>query len=1730
MKKSLCLFVFSLLLVSWVMAADSTSTAVWQITSETAGQNFIKNDHATRSMALNKTTDHLLVATRSGGHRIVVLDAATGDSLAQLDMTGVLGGTYHLNKVAVADDGVIYACNLDIGNGVKVYRWENEEAAPTVCIETQVEGATRFGDAFAVMGAGTDTKIYISGNNDASRVTILGTENGTDFTVEHMVPQNGRATDIYPLDESTFFKTYPGAATALLDTSGTALETITTDVIASGASSIHQLVSATTSEYLAVFDGNNVPATARLVSLDEGAAAAEVALVFSNLGNNGNANGTGAVAVDPTINRVYFLATNNSISAFNYGPYDTWPLVHRILADTTDWFGTSHMVRTVTYSHATDHLYVVSRIGGSFIKVFDATTGAYLKDLDNTGISGGTYHINLAAATKDGQIFVGNLALPNVPFKLYRLANEEAAPELVFEGVLEGRTGDALAVSGTGDQVTVYVSGPNNEKIFTLVPDDSAGFVRDDDILLPEAGCAGLGIAPVADGAYLFTNGAGKAPRYINRDGVELFAFDTAEVAGTSINYFEVETLSASTRRFLSIANGFTVGTQVVELLGTPGDDLCAMYELFPWTPIYAANGNANATAQSVYISKNNFLAELTTNNGLSIYSMNKVVPDFVLYEPQVLLSADQLDFGRTALRTMPTLTLGVANIGTADLEISSVGSSSRAFSVSVDTTRVGPGEEATISVVFMPGQEGDFNEVLTINTNAGDFTVDLLAAVYELWPQEWLILAEQNDWFGINHMVRSVAYSKATNHLYVVSRVGGSFIKVFDAATGEFIKDLDNTGISGGTYHINLVTATEDGQIFVGNLALANVNFKLYRFADEEAAPELVFDGLLEGRTGDALAATGTGDAVTVFVSGSGNEKIFALVPAEGGGFERADDIVLPDAGCAGLGIAPVDGGAYLFTNGAGKAPRYIKRDGTDLFAFDTAEAAGTSITYFQVETEDMEIRQFVGIVNGWGPGMQVVELLGPTGDELCNDYTLLPARTLPYAAVSNANATGQAVYNSVNNSLVELITNNGMASYDFSQVVPNPLVPTGIILGKVIAAATGLPIANAELTLQETGFATVTDDQGEYAITDVPAGNYELSVRARDYFAASQNVAVPPDSFVVADFALELRTWPAMSFSAYPVGPQAKLEWTLERPNVNVSYHSGTPSSGWYQKQNRAYGVVFDLSDYSGATLEQVDFCHYAWQVLHGPYNYRVHVLNWQDSTLVLSFDQITARDSYDQPEWELAIDLGGIPAMEQVGIFIEPLSGSLDDAHPALSTDDLVPAVKGANFIIMDVNDPFGTVQDVNDINDGMGNFLLDLWIDTPSGQQVKAAKLADRRPATESLPAPTERGRVESTQARGKPDDNRIDGLKGFYIYRGSDVEDLELLAGVPASETAFIDESPWEDSTYVYAISAVYDVGESEKAMLDYYHPLFLDIDQARIDANGDYVPDRLGDMVTIRTIVTTPNYNTGSQSNYYMQDETAGINFFCRNVNFGELLGLTIGDEIYVTGKIDHYRGLTEIVADFPYHVTLLSRENAIPDTARVAIAEIGEELEAQLVTLDGVTLVDPENWPAAGSNATVYITDGADTLALFIDKDTDLAGWTPPTGLFKVTGVIDQYTRNIPPNDGYEIRPRSQADFTFATSVVDKETLPLTFELGQNYPNPFNPETSIRLQLPQDAEVHLAIYNLLGKQVAEIHRGKLAAGVHDFTFQATALPSGTYFYHVQADEFNAVKKMVLLK
>ncbi len=89
---------------------------------------------------------------------------------------------------------------------------------------------------------------------------------------------------------------------------------------------------------------------------------------------------------------------------------------------------------------------------------------------------------------------------------------------------------------------------------------------------------------------------------------------------------------------------------------------------------------------------------------------------------------------------------------------------------------------------------------------------------------------------------------------------------------------------------------------------------------------------------------------------------------------------------------------------------------------------------------------------------------------------------------------------------------------------------------------------------------------------------------------------------------------------------------------------------------------------------------------------------------------------------------------------------------------------------------------------------------------------------------------------------------------------------------------------------------------------------------------------------------------------------------------------------------------------------------------------------------------------------------------------------------------------------------------------------LPIKYDLGQNYPNPFNPVTIIRFDILNAENVNLSVYNAEGRFVKQLVNQRLSPGSYRTEFDASANPSGVYYYILKSNSFSKSLKMILVK
>lgn len=154
--------------------------------------------------------------------------------------------------------------------------------------------------------------------------------------------------------------------------------------------------------------------------------------------------------------------------------------------------------------------------------------------------------------------------------------------------------------------------------------------------------------------------------------------------------------------------------------------------------------------------------------------------------------------------------------------------------------------------------------------------------------------------------------------------------------------------------------------------------------------------------------------------------------------------------------------------------------------------------------------------------------------------------------------------------------------------------------------------------------------------------------------------------------------------------------------------------------------------------------------------------------------------------------------------------------------------------------------------------------------------------------------------------------------------------------------------------------------------------------------------------------------------------------------------------------------------------------------------------------------------------------------LAQFSEQGSWDGAWFPPQGDFDWTEV-DNF--QIVAEYGDMTNITFLLDNICVTSPNDPNNIinnprpsPLNFELKQNYPNPFNPMTLISYSIPEQSTVRINVYDMMGREVANLVNEKQYPGKYNVSFNGSTLSSGVYYYRIETARYSEVKKMILIK
>lgn len=1009
---------------------------------------------------------------------------------------------------------------------------------------------------------------------------------------------------------------------------------------------------------------------------------------------------------------------------------------------------------------------------------------------------------------------------------------------------------------------------------------------------------------------------------------------------------------------------------------------------------------------------------------------------------------------------------------------ISPLGASTAATSQIINVDPVGNviwsnGSTSERIIAFSPA-DGP-NSFKTVNPTG--YEINVTTAALPLYTILWERSAATTSlptWFSTTSLERGLAYGKVggNDRVYVVSRNGGTFVKILNATTGADVGDLNTTGVSGGTFPLNDVGVTADGKIFAANLnaptAPATADFKVYRWDDESSAPVVAITYNTGLRLGDKITVIGDYSAGTAEIwaasATTGQHKVFKWTMTGGVFNQTPIEIVCSDAlgtGIASAAVGPLPNGDFYW-NANGQNARKYRADGTLIGVVPGGIVATGSNAIRYLGTIDG--KEYVATF-AYGTGNENARILEiPDGDPT---KAILYAVTPTLGSNSNGNGTGDVDF-SLNPdftvSVFALSTNNGLGGYNLYDLDFTPAAPARVQIihnsADVLADSVDIYV-NGNLALDDLAFRTATP------FIDLPS---EVTL----------NIGIAPKtSTSVTDTLVN-----------FPV--------VLAEGETYVVFANGVLDPGLYAANPDGRSTAFNLIVKEGARETAVGTGVDLF-VMHGVTDAPTVDFKARELNLVLvndiAYSDVT--DYINSPAQNFTLDVYLSDGTTYLGSYAALIAG----------LDGQSAAVFASGFGDTDQNQDGANVGIYAALANGT---VVQLPFITPI---VEARADYDNNLIPDRLnDTLTIRGTVISP--------NYQTTNHSYYIWDGT--------AGI--TEILFGTTNPvlnLGDDVFVTGVIGIFrgltqiqapnsnaiQILSTGNPVPD---PVVLTV--AEYLANPEAYEGTLVGFVAVNKVGGTwPT--AGTSSTLQISDGTGTVDLridsdtdLDNNPEPSwpvDIIGLgsqfSTGTTVYDNG----YQILPR------YYATDVLPAYTIP----VELIALEATFNEGKVTLTWSTATETNNQGFEVQRSS--------------DGEFVKVGFVPGFGTTTETKQYS-FTENNLPVGTYSYRLK-QVDFdgTFEYSkVVEVEVLaPKVFDLAQNYPNPFNPNTVIEYSIASPVNVTLTIYSVLGEQVAVLVNNQFTeAGKYTVQFNAANLASGTYIYRLQAGDFVSTKKMLLMK
>lgn len=243
-----------------------------------------------------------------------------------------------------------------------------------------------------------------------------------------------------------------------------------------------------------------------------------------------------------------------------------------------------------------------------------------------------------------------------------------------------------------------------------------------------------------------------------------------------------------------------------------------------------------------------------------------------------------------------------------------------------------------------------------------------------------------------------------------------------------------------------------------------------------------------------------------------------------------------------------------------------------------------------------------------------------------------------------------------------------------------------------------------------------------------------------------------------------------------------------------------------------------------------------------------------------------------------------------------------------------------------------------------------------------------------------------------------------------------------------------------------------------------------------------------------------------------IDEENDGVAVFSATNTFG--YEVEEGNEIIIQGRMTQFNGLTQILPD-----TVILVSQFRPLVPATIVTQLDESTESQLVKLEGVSLVNPDQWTNSGTGFNVDVTNGTATYQVRIVAASNVFGQPAPTGTFNLTGIGGQFDNTSPFTEGYQIFPRYQQDIQLISASREPEFPDFGLSV---FPNPARETTRLTSKIPFS-------YLRITDNAGTIVRDYQFAPVLELNIPLQGLTSGVYHIHTGNNRHQQTVRLLLV-